>query len=279
MTPSGFVIHAVAGPVSASELLTEASWAVYLYEQLESKSPQQQVSCFSSMHYASSMVSISNNDRRIHELLSKQPLPKLCQVYQTVFRKILNEPISTAKPRLSQAAARLAYAKSTRRPLLFVLHEQSHQGYYKLPPLKPSTRRMLEEYVVIVMPLREAPALSQITNRPPYEATGKARPLIVVADYSGEPISTFTGWNRPNLDQTLASGWASAIEENPPSLRSLVRVQRVLRQIDPASADRIKATTIRTREEAKAARKQEPQPKVPAAPKSKLTNAQLALAS
>ncbi|MDE0866283.1 MAG: hypothetical protein OSA98_21075 [Rubripirellula sp.] len=279
MTPSGFVIHAVAGPVSASELLTEASWAVHLYEELESKSPQQQAIYSSSLHYAASMVSISNKDRRIHELLSKNPLPRLAQIYPTVFKKILNEPISTAKPRLAQAAARLAYAKTTKRPLLFVLHEQSHQGYYKLPPLNFVTRRMIEEYVVIVMPLREAPALSQITNRPPYEATGRARPLIVAADYNGEPISTFTGWNQPNLNQTLARGWASAIEENPPSLRSLVRVQRVLRPIDPVAAERIKATTIRTREEAKAARKQEPQPKVPAAPNSKLPNAQLALAS
>ena len=133
MTPSGFVIHAVAGPVSASELLSEASWAVHLYEELESKSPQQQAICSSSLHYAASMVSISNKDRRIHELLSKNPLPRLDQVYQTVFKKILNEPISTAKPRLAQAAARLAYARTTKRPLLFVLHEQSHQNHYKVP--------------------------------------------------------------------------------------------------------------------------------------------------
>ena len=137
---------------------------------------------------------------------------------------------------------------------------------------------MIEEYVVIVMPLREAPALSQLTNRPPFEATGRARPLIVAADYNCEPISTFTGWNQPNLNQTLARGWASAIDENPPSLRSLVRVQRVLRQIDPVSAERIKATTIRTREEAKAARKREAEPKSPDAPKPQLADSQLAFA-
>ena len=279
MTPRGVVIHAVAGPVSASELLTEANWAVQLYEELNSKPPQQRAIYSSSQHYAASMVSISNKDRRIHELLSKQPLPRLGQVYPTVFSKILNEKISTAKPRLAQAAARLAYAKTTKRPLLFVLHGQSHQGYYKLPPLKPATRRMIEEYVVIVMPLKEAAALSQITNRPPYQATGTARPLIVAADYNGEPISTFTGWNQPNLNQTLARGWASAIDENPPSLRSLVRVQRVLRPVDPVAAELIKATTIRKRKEAKAARKRELQPKSPDAPKSQLAGSQLALAS
>ena len=117
-----------------------------------------------------------------------------------------------------------------------------------------ATQQLINEYVVIVMPLREAPALSQLTDQPPFEASGSARPLFVVTRSDCHQLHSVSGWNEQQLTLALAQGWADALERKPPRVGTLVRAQRLLRKADPATADRVRELTIRVQEEARAAR-------------------------
>lgn len=127
-TPQGRVLHAVAGPVDAATLLREAQWANEIFQlaQLEKQTPAQFQNFFrkahldrfqrgtnlplchyrlpimdsltpSELHHLleqSRRLGLNNQDQ-VHLLLSVAPLPRLEQIYQIVFEKILNEKIST----------------------------------------------------------------------------------------------------------------------------------------------------------------------------------------
>ena len=96
------------------------------------------------------------------------------------------------------------------------------------------------ECVVIVMPLREAPALSQLTGQPPFEVTDAARPLIVVTQSDCKQIEAISGWHPQRLAAALAQAWVDILEKHPPRVSQLVRAQRLLRKVDSASAVRAK---------------------------------------
>lgn len=197
------------------------------------------------------MSSIRHQDRLVHQLFATYPLPPLETVYKHIFEKVLGERVSKAAPRLAEASQRLEYAKRTGRPLLFVLHDGESLGNPRFDTL---TQRLIDEYVVIVMPIREAPALSHLTQQPPFEVSGTARPIFVVTHSDCKQIASLSGWNHRQLPHFLAIGWAESLEQNPRSVRTLVRAQQVLRKANPEVTERIKELTIRLREEAKAAR-------------------------
>jgi hypothetical protein len=110
-----------------------------------------------------------------------------------------------------------------------------------------NTLLMMKEFFVIPMPLREAPALSQLTKQPPYESDSNgARPLFVVTNSDCEQIRSFSGWNEASLIMAMAEGWADALERNPPDVRTLVRAQRILRNAHAHdSLHRVRELTIR----------------------------------
>ena len=245
------MIHSVTGPVSASVLVEEAKWAMDMYLQAQAKPRSEQAQFISWAHQQASWSPISGQDRKVHELLALCPLPKLQDVYEQIFEKILGQKVSDAGPRLAQASMRLEFAKKSGRPILFVFHDK---GGWSDPAIATSARQLMSEYVVIVMPLREAPALSQLTGQPPFEASGTARPLFVTTRSDCEQLKSVAGWNNHQLASALAEGWVDALEQNPPNLGTLVRSQRVLRKIHPSSADRVRELTIRVQEEARAAR-------------------------
>ncbi len=251
LTADGRVIHSVTGPVSAKVLLDEAKWAIEMYAAARAKTPSELGHHVAWSHQQASWSPVSNQDRKVHELLMNRPLPHLTEVYEEIFEKILGQRVSEAGPRLVQAEARLKYAKRSGRPILFVMHDK---GGWSSPNLNPLLSQIMGEYVVIVMPLREGPALSQLTKQPPFEASGSARPLFVVARSDCKQISSVAGWNYQQLSAALAEGWIDALEAHPPNIRTLVRAQRVLRKVSPASADRARELTIRVQEENRAAR-------------------------
>lgn len=251
LTSTGRVIHSVTGPVSAKVLLDEAKWAVNLFEQSKSKPYNSRSQYVSWAHQEASWSPVSNQDRKVHELLSMRPLPKLQLVYEEIFEKILGQKVSEAGPRLAQAARRLEFAKKTGRPILFVMHEK---GHFSNPNFNSAMRPILSEYVVIAMPLREGPALSQLTGQPPFEVSSSARPLFVVTRSDCKQLTAVAGWNHQQLAAGLADGWVDALERARPSVGKLVRAQRILRGVSPAAAERAKQLTIQVQREAKAAR-------------------------
>jgi hypothetical protein len=68
-------------------------------------------------------------------------------------------------------------------------------------------------------------------------------------------LKSIAGWDDDRLAAGLAEGWVDALDRNPPSVGALVRAQRLLRKVDPTSADKARELTIRVQEEGRAARK------------------------
>ena len=259
-TPQGRVIHATAGPVSADALLDAAHFALDLFDQLQehdlhtwdqiaARAHQQQASDMGvpvprQMHpapHADWNAAWKNralsNEQRVHMLLAERPLAPLSNVYREVFKGILGEDISYDSPNLVLAERGLAIAKRTHRPMLFVLHDSSHHsaGYDQWLAVAARYRAMddsflplVSQFVVVVLPLDEMPALSRRLKQPPFNAPDTARPLLVVARGNGQQIAAFTGL-RPDerLTHNLASALVDAVQRHPPTsaeLRSLTRV-------------------------------------------------------
>jgi hypothetical protein len=146
---------------------------------------------------------------------------------------------------------RLKYAKQTGRPILFVLHDGNT---WSNPEFSLATQALIQQYVVIVMPLRESPALSQLTEQPPFEANRSARPLFVITSSECQQRSSVAGWHENELACSLAKGWTESLHRQPPNTGTLVRAQRLLRKVDPASADRVRELTIRVQQDRRAER-------------------------
>jgi len=127
-TPSGLVLHAVAGPVDARTFLREARWANDTYElaKLSSPAPEQLQAFFREAHLdrllrehnvfrprelprpaalttkvmGEWLVSNAhlklNRQGQVHLLLAVAPAPPVGEAYQVVFERVLNEKISSS---------------------------------------------------------------------------------------------------------------------------------------------------------------------------------------
>jgi hypothetical protein len=127
-TPEGRVLHAVAGPVDAAVLLREARWANETYQlaqtvnavpmqvqrfvrkahierlQLEHAVPLRDATLPRPNAVSAKLLDQLmlqnhelgvNNEGKVHLLLAVGAMPRLDQVYQPMFERILNEKIST----------------------------------------------------------------------------------------------------------------------------------------------------------------------------------------
>jgi hypothetical protein len=127
-TPDGLVLHAVAGPVDEATFLREARWAVETYHlaALKNVRTEQQAQAFYrkahlerlktehgiSAHdlrltakngpirdwktfFHQNQDRLGANQGKVHLLLAATPVPRLSDVYQFVFDRILGERIST----------------------------------------------------------------------------------------------------------------------------------------------------------------------------------------
>jgi hypothetical protein len=127
-SPTGLVLHAVAGPVDAATFLREARWAneTYHLAKLEADQPTQLQAFVRKAHldrlhrehgvrllpdrlpcpHGSTAQQLDrflqdnahlrlDNQGKVHLLLAAGPLVPLGQVYRVVFERVLNEKIST----------------------------------------------------------------------------------------------------------------------------------------------------------------------------------------
>lgn len=128
-TPDGLVLHALAGPVDGHTFLREARWAndTYNLAMLENRATLSELRAFFRKAHldrlqnehivlaqlpdpanppafnAANLGELLDGNRhlalenqgKVHLLLAVAPLPRLNQVYQTLFEKILGERIST----------------------------------------------------------------------------------------------------------------------------------------------------------------------------------------
>ena len=110
-TADGKVLHIVAGPVDAATLLREARWAIETYK-MAALNPRAGLKEFMGKAHARRLWDNYKYDIRpgarwhhrpeldkqglVHRLLALGPLPRVGEVYEYVFEKILREKISLA---------------------------------------------------------------------------------------------------------------------------------------------------------------------------------------
>ncbi|MEE2937416.1 MAG: hypothetical protein VYA84_15620 [Planctomycetota bacterium] len=247
LTPQGNVIHSVTGPVSASVLLEEANWAVELYQNVKSEPGLRRLRAVASAHQLASLEPRNNQDRKIHQLLMEQPMPSLMRVYEEIFEGVLGEKVSKFGPLMVEAARQIERAERAKRPILFVMNEK---GYLNVPKVPLLTQQVINEFTLIALPLRAAPALSQLTGQPPFNSTGNGKTLIVAARSDCTQLASVSSWNDlAALNTVLAAGWMDALERNPPETRRLIRAERLLRKLSPEGTDWGRELELRMRED------------------------------
>ena len=273
-TPRGHVLHATAGPIPPHELLDAAKWAVQLYHEVAGKTKLEQLTEVSLAHQQAVQARVQNwqqhharrglqsNQGRVHGLLAKIPLALLESVYKPVFEEILNERTGVGSPSLELAERQLALAEQSKRPLLFVLHTSPNnddilpgwQNMLATPVLKKATlKALVKDFVVVPLPVKELPALSQRLGQPPYQAPNNTRPLFVVARSDGTQLAASTGWhNVRELAYNLAGGTVDAIKQNPPAAKTIRDAARFLGQFDPQFAAALTGLSLEKAEQEKA---------------------------
>jgi len=280
-TPEGRVIHAVVGPVGSEELLREAKWATKAYESVkDSDDLTLQMQHMSQAHLAMSGNGWSpsadqphgwrhggSRTQRIHRLLAVKPLAPIADVYEEIFGHILGQKVSKAAPNLALADRQLSLAEQSGRPLLFVIHREhdNSKGYSRWLKHVATTelrgvplKALVQEHVVVVLPLKELPALSHRLDRPPFAAPDRGTPLFVLARSDGEQTGVVTGWHSQQyLMNGLASSMIEYLAKQQNSLVRLRRVQRLLGKLDRSYIEAVKPLIIRETERRKAERQEE----------------------
>lgn len=277
-TPAGRVIHAVIGPVGADELLKEANWALAKWDDVDNlgslKSQQQQLALAHQNELAGALLPkqpinargknghayaamwgnlsrfMGTQPQRVHQLLAERPLAPLEEIYVEVFEHILGQRVSKAGPNVELAEQGLQHAAENNKPLLFVLHHDHENARFAEQWLayvksqqrsNPALLAVLKQCVVIVLPLKELPALSHRLKQEPYSMPSHGTPLFVVTDPLGKQLDSLAGWQAlPQLNRPLAKAVVAEIKLNPP--RTLAKFREIvafMKRIDPSLADEI----------------------------------------
>ena len=276
-TPEGRVLHATAGPVAADELLDADHWTLQRYGELQAQPPAGWMAGLSRAHQqAVSPAHVSpprlrpagwrsgwggeggaswrnaslGKQQRVHLLLAHRPLAPLAHVYREVFEEILHEHVHHDSPNLVLAERGLLIAERTGRPMLFLLHDASHQsaGYEQWLAIASRCRAedpdffpLVSRYIVMVLPWEEMPAFSRRLKQPPFEAPGSSALLLVLARSDGHQLAAYTGSHSAGqLSYGLASGLVDAYQRKPPPSAELRRVTRLVDRVDPGLAESLR---------------------------------------
>ena len=237
-TPDGRVVHALAGPVPAIELLDAAHWAVETFQQTGGD-PARIGEAHRDAARAPDLRGTARSQAKIHELLSDPPLPSLGDVYRPIFEDILGQRISKPDNDITRAETAFAAARRAKLPLLLILHKGKDnagvlQEWNQIMADRGRTGGNLlallgRSYVVVALPLKELAALSGRMHIPPYAAPDNDSPLFVIARSNGHQLDAVTTWNKPDaLAYALALGLVQEAKEHD---RSPVQLQTLLEQI------------------------------------------------
>lgn len=247
-TASGRVINGVLGPVDADELVREAQWAIDAFDEVRHSTFDRQVVHIRHQR-ATYRCSGDQKNQQLAHLFQTRPLPYLDDIYNYVFRRILNEKLSNAGLTVAQAEQKMELARETGRPLLFVIHEQKGNDFDERweemvrgsRAFDRNVRKLVADYIVIAVHKDQQAALSQKLKQPPYESRN-GWPLFVVTDTDGKQIDSVSGgWFGRSVGKLLATNWIEAIGERELSTRK-VRLARVVHEkLGHAPHDRFKA--------------------------------------
>ncbi len=303
-TPSGQVLHAVVGPVSADELLYEARWALDAWSRVSESPLDVQKREIATAHRSMLGGNVEwspqqpwqqqytgwqpprqhpnartpqqprqqqypwrqggSQEDRIHMLLATWPMADVANVYGEVFEHILGEKVSKAAPNLMLADRQLTLAEQSGRPILFVIHKgyDNAAGYKEWLAFVEKARRakspwygLLDHYVVVLLPLKELPALSHRLHQPPFEAPNSGTPLLVVTNCYGEQLAAATGYgSHDSLAHAMAHGSVDALQHRPQTPAKMRAVLRWVNKIDDQLADELRQIIVDAQQDRLAAR-------------------------
>jgi hypothetical protein len=242
-TPDGRVIHALAGPAKAEELLAEAHWAVALEHEAEGDAGR-----FATAH-REAMQSLEQRGRtaapyQIHRLLAREQVPALKDVYRNVFENIVGQRLSQPETELDHAERAFAAAKRSKLPILLILHKGGDNQTVlrewewtvtgKSQTLGRAFDALTRCYVVVALPLSELAAFSHRLGVSPYAAPDQGSPLFVIARSNARQLSAVTTWDKTDeLAYALAQGIVQEAKEHD---RSRAQLWSLLAAVEPLDA-------------------------------------------
>lgn len=188
-TPEGFVLNAVVGPVSAEKLLDEARWSVGLESQLGRGQGDWEADAdrVAEAH-------ASQGGDKVHALLAEAPLAPLPAIQEEVFTGLANEQITHDRAEVQAAAETLKTAEQQGMPVLFVLTDPgTRNANAALAPggetaflldelAQPPLRGAVRNCKVIVVPIDQLAAMSNLTHLPTFDLAERSTPTMVLAD-------------------------------------------------------------------------------------------------
>jgi hypothetical protein len=241
--PDGRVIHALAGPAKAEELLAEAQWAVAIEHEAEGDAGR-----FASAHRRA-MLSLEQRGRtaapyQIHRLLAQAQLPALKDVYQNIFENIVGQRLSQPETELDHAERAFAAAKRSKLPILLILHKGGdnqvvlREWKWTITGQSQAQAKTFDAltrcYVVVALPLSELAAFSHRLGVSPYAAPDQGSPLFVIARSNARQLSAVTTWDKTDeLAYALAQGIVQEAKEHE---RSSSQLRSLLAAVEPLDA-------------------------------------------
>ncbi|HVA47844.1 MAG TPA: hypothetical protein VNH11_15860 [Pirellulales bacterium] len=186
LTPQGLVIDAVVGPVKADKLLSDARWAVDTYAgalKAAPHSPPAQANYIAMAHAALS-------GDKAHRLLADNSLVPLQLIQERVFEKLAGQKASEDRSDVGLAAMGFNKARQKGMPVLLVLTKaKAKTGVWDMPTSsliaalgsKPTVQPM-RNCVLIVLPIDELPALTNLVNLPDLELAERTTPTMVLTN-------------------------------------------------------------------------------------------------
>lgn len=229
----GRVLHAVAGPVAADELLAESQWALELIRQLKMVPEFNQSAAVQQAHRQA--VSDTTNAATIHGLLVTRPLPSLETFYPQVFEGILGETVRRDDVRIVSIQEQIRVAQSERIPMVFIIGPgaavRGARGAWdqSVRALNPRLRHRLlgivEGFQVVELRRDELPAVSQLLGDRPFSLPAASTPVLVVATSRGQQVGTAIGYaDHAQLLKELVAGLAQEAADSLPATRLLTQI-------------------------------------------------------
>ena len=195
------MINAVVGPAKADKLLTEARWAVDTYQQAQAtagKNPFAQMQIIAQAHAA-------QTGDRTHQMLAENPLVPLPMIQQQVFEKLAGQKASQDRSTIALAAAGFAQAEQKGRPVLLVLTSaNSKPGDRDIATARLlaalNTRPIstpVRNCVLVILPIDELPALTNLVNLPEVELAERQTPAVVLTGSDGVQLGAISSQSTP----------------------------------------------------------------------------------
>lgn len=201
LTPQGLVINAVVGPVKADKLLSEANWAVENYENAVKAAPR---SPPAQAQYLSVAHSSQSGDRT-HKLLAENSLVPVALIRDEVFEKLAGQKANENRSQVELAAMGFQRAEQKGMPVLLVLTKAKAKvgdydmatvnllGALAMKPIVGASRSC----VLIVLPIDELPALTNLVNLPNLELAERTTPTMVLTTGDVKHTTPISAYSDP----------------------------------------------------------------------------------